>query len=168
MSEGLSNIEGTALHYFMGGMKLDENGATTRKKIDWNDIWTKLDCLHGYTNTRQEVRHDLLFRLSTRRGKCGLNYDGTHILFPLFLLGSLNETGMRDEEVIEVVEFSPPTFLDKNFFSKMSKLVGRTCKDMQTGTVQNPKWLCDWDFYSFRDNILEPKLATHPICDGTQ
>lgn len=85
----------------MGGMELDENGATTRRKVDWNVIWRVLDSLEGYTG--QEVHHILSITPSARRGECELNHDWTHILFPLFLYaGSLDATGMWDEDVIEV------------------------------------------------------------------
>jgi hypothetical protein len=63
---------------------------------------------------------------------------------------------MRDEDVIEVVKFAPPTIMDKKFFMKMSYLVGGTCKDERAGAVQYPKLLCDWDHYSFQRIILEP------------
>ncbi len=63
---------------------------------------------------------------------------------------------MWDEDVIEVVQFAPPTIMDKKFFKKMSYFVGWMCNNEVNGTVQHPKWLCDWDWCSFQRNILEP------------
>jgi len=110
--------------------------------------------------TGDEGFHVLSFNKSTRRGECGLNAEGTFVLFPLFLRGSLDESGTRDCDVIEVVQFAKPTIMDKRFFKKMSYFVGLTCKDDHVGSIQHPKWLCDWDWYSFKRNILEPN-RTH-------
>lgn len=154
MSAVLGSLEARALHYFMGGMDLDKQGQATRPKKDWNIVWTKLDSYVGYTG--DEERYELSFKKSAKRGECGLNHAGTHILFPLFLRGSCNDGGMRDEDVIEVAEIMPPTIMDKKFFMKLSHFVRATCKDEIAGTVEYPKWLCDWDYYSFQRNVLEP------------
>ena len=160
MSAIYGDMEGRILHHFMGGIDLDKTGAAQRQEAtDWAQLWTELDCFVGYTG--DEGCHVLSFNKSTRRGECGLNKDGTFILFPLFLRGgSLDESGMRDRDVIEVVQFAKPTIMDKRFFKKMSYFVGLTCKDEHVGSIQHPKWLCDWDWYSFKRNILEPN-RTH-------
>ena len=130
-------------------------GASKRTEVtDWEHVWTELNRMVGYTG--DEGSYVLLFNKTRRKGECGLNAEGSHIIFPLFLLGSLDESGMRDVDVIEVIQFPKPTIMDKRFFQKMSYFVGRTCKDEQVGTIANPKWLCDWDWYSFQRNIIEP------------
>ena len=119
MSSIYGDMEARILHHFMGGIDLDETGAAQRQEVtDWAQLWTKLDRFVGYTG--DEGCHVLSFNKSTRRGECGLNADGTFILFPLFLRGgSLDESGMRDRDVIEVVQFPKPTIMDKRFFKKM-------------------------------------------------
>ena len=156
MSTIYGDMEARMRHHFMGGIELDDTGASrrTRDKSNWEHVWTQLSHIVGYTCN--EGSYELSFNKSTRRGECGLNEDGTHILFPLFLLGSLDESGMRDVDVIEVIQFPKPTIMDKRFFQQMSYFVGRTCKDERVGTIANPKWLADWDWYSFRRNIIEP------------
>ena len=151
MSAFYGDMEARMLHHFMGRFDLDETGASKRirEKSDWEYVWTKLNHMVGYTGGKGS--YVLSFNKSTRRVECGLNAEGTHILFPLFLLGSLDESGMRDVDVdvIEVIQFPKPRIMDKRFFQKMSYFVGRACKDEQVGTIANPKWLVDWDWYSF-------------------
>ena len=156
MSAIYGEMEARMQHHFMGGIDLDETGASmrTREKSNWEQVWTELSRIVGYTC--DDGSYELSFNKSTRRGECGLNEEGTHILFPLFLLGSLDESGMRDVDVIEVIQFPKPTIMDKRFFQQMSYFVGRTCKDERVGTIANPKWLADWDWYSFQRNIIEP------------
>ena len=60
-----------------------------------------------------------------------------------------------NEDVIENVLIPVPEVIDKCFFNKMSQLVGVACK-CKTGTVQHPKWICEWDCYNIWDNIIEP------------
>ncbi len=81
--------------------------------------------------------------------------DGKIIHFPLVLLGRVIDMGCCNEDVIENVLIPVPDVIDKSFFKKMSQLVGAACK-CKTGTVQHPKWICEWDWYSFQDNIIEP------------
>jgi hypothetical protein len=150
----LEDMEARMRHFFLGGIELNDAGASTSTLCDWDQVGTDLDILVGYTS--EEKRHELLFTKSTRRGECGLNDDGTRILFPLFLLGSLDESGMMDEDVIGVIAVPVPTIMDKRFLMKMAYFVGRTCKDECHGTAQYPKWKCDWDWFSFRRNVLEP------------
>ncbi len=85
MSSIYGDMEARILHHFMGGIDLDETGAAQRQAeaTDWAQLWTELDCFVGYTG--DEGCHVLSFNKSTRRGECGLNADGTFILFPLFL-----------------------------------------------------------------------------------
>ena len=159
MSAIYGDMEARILHHFLGGIDLDVTGAAQRRDAtDWAQLWTDLDRFVGYTG--DEGCHVLSFNKSTRRGECGLNAEGTFILFPLFLRGILDESGTRDRDVIEVVQFAKPTIMDKRFFKKMSYFVGLTCKDDHVGSIQHPKWLCDWDWYSFKRNILEPN-RTH-------
>jgi hypothetical protein len=156
MSAIYREMEARIRHHFMGKIDLDGTGASKRMEVtDWEHVWTEIHCMVGYTG--DEGSYVLSLNKSTRRGKCGLNAEGSHILFPLFLLGSLGESGMRDVDVIEVIQFPKPTIMDKRFFQKMSYFVGRTCKDEQVGTIDNQKWLYDWDWYSFQRNII-PKI----------
>ena len=98
------------------------------------NVWTKpkLDYMVGYIGNQGSYVSS--FNKTTRRRKCGLT-DRTHIQFPLILRGSLNESGMRDVDVIEVIQFAKPTIMDKWFFQKMFYLVAQTCKDEQVRTI---------------------------------
>ena len=98
MSAIYGNMEARILHHYMGGIDLDETGAAQRQEaIDWVQTWTDLDRFVGYTD--DERCHVLSFNKSTRKGECGLNAEGNFVLFPLFLRGSLDESGMRDLDV---------------------------------------------------------------------
>ena len=104
MSAIYGDMEARILHHFLGGIDLDVTGAAQRRDAtDWAQLWTDLDRFVGYTG--DEGCHVLSFNKSTRRGECGLNAEGTFVLFPLFLRGSLDESGTRDCDVIEVVMF---------------------------------------------------------------
>ena len=132
MSAIYGNMEARILHHYMGGIDLDKTVAAKRQEaIDWAQTWTDLDRFVGYTD--DERCYVLSFNKSTRKGECGLNAEGNFVLFPLFLRGSIDESGMRDLDVIEVVQFAKPTIMDKNLFKKMSYIVGLTCKDEHIG-----------------------------------
>jgi hypothetical protein len=136
-------------HHFSGGIELDEHGYSTRPPVDWRALWTSFD------DEEDNTKHELHFRESTRKGECGLSGDGTHIHFPLFLLGTADETGCLDEDVIEIAKIPVPKVMNKSFFKKMAQLVGFACKDPNR-SVDGVHWTCEWDWYSFRDNVLEP------------
>jgi hypothetical protein len=79
------------------------------------------------------------FNKSSHKGECGLNADGTKILFPFFLMGACGEPDC----VRHTAELSVPTHIDKSFF----ELVAKTIKQIP---------FLDWDWFSFQKNILEP------------
>jgi hypothetical protein len=149
-------------HHFMGGIDLDETGASmrTREKSNWEQVWTELSRIVGYTC--DDGSYELSFNKSTRRGECGLNEEGTHILFPLFLLGSLDESGMRDVDVIEVIQFPKPTIMDKRFFQQMSYFVGQTCKDvhMSEQLVTRSGWLTGTGIVSSETSLSQTAITS--------
>ena len=141
-------------HHFCGGIKLDENGNSTRPSVDWRALWTSFDDMEFSTN-EDNNEYELRFKESTRKGECGLSSDGTHIHFPLFLLGTASDTSCLDEDVIEIAKIPVPKVINKSFFKKMAQLVGFACKDPNS-LVEGVHWTCEWDWYKFRDNVLEP------------
>jgi hypothetical protein len=89
------------------------------------------------------------FVYASHKGECGLNADGTKILFPFFLMGACGEPTC----VRRIAELPIPTQVNKAFFEK----VARTIK-------QTP--FLDWDWVSFQTNILEPNREHIKIAMG--
>ena len=79
------------------------------------------------------------FNKASHKGECGLNADGTKILFPFFLMGACGEPTC----VRRIAELPIPTQVNKAFFANVAMVIKKTP-------------LLDWDWASFQRNILIP------------
>jgi hypothetical protein len=86
----LSQYQSRLFHTFFGGIKVDENGNSTRPPVDWKALWASFDDMECDTIKNNDNKEpNLVLKKSTRKGECGLSSDGTHIHFPLFYHGSV-------------------------------------------------------------------------------
>jgi hypothetical protein len=80
------------------------------------------------------------FKTPKHRGECGVKSD--KIFIPFFLMGCCGD----QEAVVKITQLKVPDQINKAFFRKIAKLLEIT-----------PHF--DWDWSSFRRNILAPNRA---------
>ena len=147
------------LHYFFNGIELNDMGKATRI-VDWEKVWNAFDGNYATDGKVPGNVPKLQLKPMKRLGECGLEPDGNFIHFPLFRLGTLCDTGCADEDVIEVVLIPRPEVMDKKFFEKMSQLVVAACgSDNSSWADGDMTWACEWDLYTFMENIVKPNKA---------
>ncbi len=81
----------------------------------------------------------IIIKPSTRIGECGLDSTKKYIMFPLFRMGCCGE----DNAVINQIRFEIPNVIDKGFLGCIARYIKKYP-------------LLDWDWVSFRNNIIKP------------